>query len=1264
MPYPPANAEVTLEIRTTTVRHGRKLLRYSASSPLDTIYIKIPNTAPSSLHKPILEKLCNTVDLGHQRIVVGGGVRPGCALLALDLLRGSQELQDAFGELERRLRSEPELVVTEAARGACAISGEAVSSGSGGGGGGGRNRPSSFLEALNALTSAEGGAANEGIDPGTQCTAVLSSGLSRCLESMGVELLPGMLLQVQHLGAVVEAKFCGQEDGWAFRLLQPAAQALSIGTATSTAGASVPAGVSLFVNQQVFDAPTSAKEAVKVFVRIRGVMDLGADVGYGALGGSGSSSSGRYDFTVRGLGRHFPVLGVSVPTTPALDLTYTMGSTGEMVTSVDANNSCGSRGRGGPALVAAVASAVMAVAAADGAGEAAGHGDGGDADAAPAVVASVTVVNSQSNSASACSVSRHQHTPHRVPFSPAPSGGPGSDSGSDDSDSPPPVHWSQELPPPPPVQVPPPVHWSAADTVADAPAAVAAAVFPMADAAVCYYELTVAGLGAGHSGVGSAYVSAASGPLLLQLELWQDNCRLVASKPLLVLPPSLSGITSELQRLVQLQQGLQVEVDEADAKPAAATKAIGTVASAGDAGGSSADQLVTDMGMWLEFVHDELLVAQMEGVEVVGSTVAAVTEPQPPDGAAGSGGDAADQRYRRSPLLHPESSADAGSNVILPGSLDLRYEVLEQRRRSPVFSAAMLRTGLNLLEAMALHGSGTLVEHLLADFRSLGYGAAEVWAAAAAASSADGGGDDTGLSLLHLAAISGDVMTLRAVAELAVEAAAISANDGNGDSSPWLLRDGDGRTPLHLLAAAAGCGGAVTTAVAALEWALGSGSHVVRSAWLDSRDSYGFTPAQVLTAAAAEAAKIYRAADVVDHYPLGEASSPWQELNQARLPKQMASAPTSSDLTMAGAVGLIPPFAGAAGEVLMGIKNSVNQSAISRMEDSSRGPVAAADTKPRGALCEETVCKSVAAMARENVQEDVEKETKALSGPATAAASEAWNYGHQIWAEAVALLWASLRGFDACGGTKYSLHGGQMECSMVEVDEVQYQAYVSRRTLLLAQGWVIVHLLLLASAVRRLLVDGRPHELAAPLLYSSGHMMMLVVLRAVPGFRLYLPYRGFWWVLTAVLRSTSKVVQLLGWIPLPDATLKYVKGGATLVSDCVLPALFEPCPLPWAALILVCDFFVTAAVYLRIGYAAGLGHALLKAALKCSVSFSVRLAMDLMHRSAFLSGTPGQLGGRKSATGKGKRPQALPQTTTGSLVPPAAWHIRCKSKPD
>ncbi|GIL42143.1 hypothetical protein Vafri_205 [Volvox africanus] len=1098
MPYPPANAEVTLEIRTTTVRHGRKLLRYSASSPLDTIYIKIPNTTPSNLHNPILEKLCNTIDLGHQRIVVGGGVRPGCALLALDLLRGPQELQDAFGELEQRLRSEPELAGTEAARGACAISDEAVSSGSGVDEGSGHNMPSSFLEALYALTSEEGGAAHERIGPGTHYTSVLSSGLGRCLESMGVELLPGMLLQVQHLGGIVEAKFCGQDDRWAFRLLQPAVQALSMGTATSTAGASAPAGVSLYVTQQVFDAPTSAEEALKVFVRVRGVMELGAEVGDVALSGSGSSSSGRYDFTVRGLGRHFPVLGVSVPTTPALDLTYTIGSTGEIVTSMDVNNSCNSRGRGGPALMAAVASAVMAVATADGAGEATRHGNGGDADAAPAVVASVTVANSQSNnvSATACSVSRHQHTPHRVPFSPAPSGGPASDCGPDGSDRPPPIHWPQELPPPPLVQEPPPVHCSAADTDADAPAA----AFPMTDAAVCHYELTVAGLGAGHRGGGGAYVGAASGPLLLQLELWQDSSRLLASKPLLVLPPSLSGIASELQGLVQLQQGLQVEVDEADVKSAAATKAVGTVTSAGDAGGSSADQLVTDMGMWLEFVHDALLVAKMEGVGLVGSTVAAATEPQPPDGAVGGGGDAADQRHRRSQLLHPESCSDVDSNVILPGSLDLRSDVLEQRRCRPEFSAAMLRTGLDLLEAMTSYGSGTLVEHLLADFQSLGYGAAEVWAAAAAASSADVGGDDTDLSLLHLAAMSGDVMTLRAVADLAAEAAATSASVGDGDGSPWLLRDGDGRTPLHLLAAAAGNGSAVTSAVAAMEWVLDSGSHVVCSAWLDARDRYGFTPAEVLAAAAAATSKTSRAADVGDHCPLAEASSPWQELNQTRLPKQMASAPTSSYLTTAGAAGLIPPFAGAEGEVLTGINNSINQSAICCTENTSRGPVAAADTKPQGALGEKTVCQSVAAPARETVQEeDVEEETRALCGPATAATSEYWKHGHQNWAEAVALLWASLRGFDACGDTKYSLHGGEMEYSMVEYDEVQYQAYVSHRTLGLAQGWVILHLLLLASAIRRLLVDGRPHELSAPLLYSSGHMMMLVVLRAVPG---------------------------------------------------------------------------------------------------------------------------------------------------------------------
>ncbi|GIL96098.1 hypothetical protein Vretimale_1978, partial [Volvox reticuliferus] len=1009
-------------------------------------------------------------------------------------------------------------------------------------------------------------------------------------------------------------------------------------------------GVSLFVTQQVFVAPTSAEGAVKISVRVCGVTGLAAEAGDGADSGGGS---GRYRFTVRGLGRHLPVLGVSAPTTPALDLNCTRGSTGEVVTSVDVSGGGSSGGRGDSALVAAVMAAVKAVAANDGAGEEAEEGDGGDvADAAAAVVASATVGNSHGNSVSACTVPLHQHTPNCAPNSPAPSRCPGPDSSTGA------VHWSQE-----PASAA--ASYAEADTEAEAEAeaeaasdADAPAAFaPKTDAAVCQYELTVAGLGAGRRGSGG--MSAVSGPLLLQLELWQDNCRLLASTPLLVLPPSLSGIASELQGLLQLQQGLQME-EEAYAKSAAGAAAA-TVPAAGDASGSSADQLVTDMGMWLEFVHDALLVAQMEGAAA--AATAAATAPQPSDGVDG-GSDATDQRQRRRWRLL-ETILEADSSAILSGSLDLRSDVLEQRRRLPEFAAAMLRTGMDLLEALTSYGSGTLVEHLLADFRSLGYGAAEVWTVAAAASADDAGSDGTDLSLLHIAAMSGDVVTLRAVAELATEAAITSASDGDGDRSPWLLRDGDGRTPLHLLAAAAGNSGAATAAAAALEWALSRGGHVVRSAWVDAHDRYGLTPAHVLAgagaaAAAAAARKTSRAASRAGHCPLTEASSPRLDLNQAHLQKQMTSALKSPGSTMSGAAGHILPFVGVEREMLTRVESSVSPR-IGCTEESFQGPVAAADPTPRGGRGKKHMCQSVAATAGEIVQEEgVEEVTKAPCESARITTAEAWKCGHRKWAEMVALLRSSLRGFDVCGGRKSSLRGGQG--SMMEDIEPQYQAYVSRRTLALAQAWVILHLMLLASAVRRLLADGRQHELAAALLYSSGHMMMLAVLRAVPGFRLYLAHRGFWWVLTAGLRTTSKVVQLLGWVPLPEATLKYVKGGATLVSDCVLPALFEPCPLPWAALILVYDFFVTTAVYLRIGYAADLSSALLSAAFKCCVSYTIRLAMDLMHRSSFLSGAARHRGCGESAAGEGKQPQGSPQSTACSSVPPAAWHTPCKHK--
>ncbi|GLC45640.1 hypothetical protein PLESTB_001789100 [Pleodorina starrii] len=1146
MPYPPANAEVTFEIRTNTVRHGRRLLRYSASSPLDTIYIKIPNTSPTGLHQPLVQSLSHTIDLGHQRIVVGGGVRPGCALIALDLLdlADPDRIPDPAD-----LGRDPDPGALDLVEGALP-------------------RPS-WLNALNTVISMGegGGAALAGSDGGDHdggagggglaaaAVAAVGAGLSRALRGLGVDQPAGLRVQLQYRGALLEAELRnGGGDpaepaeegmgaggrGWALTLLQPPAPTAPPpprAAAASAGGVGFVVGLSLA--QQILVAPTTVGEAVKISVRTHGLPDLAT----AAAEEDGDGDGGRYAFAVRGLGRYLPVLGVPAPTTPALASVSAFGSApggGVAVNSVGDD-------AGGPRASTAFAAAVVAAAAVaaaaatgeenDGEGEDGAGAGSCDADA-DAAAAGVAAAGGAADAAAPAPHRFHQPTARiRTVRSAAVA-----------------VRGPRE----------------AASSSSSAAAALAAAPAAAEPVTACQYELTVAGLGADRA-AGTA--AAAASPLLLQLELWQESRRLVVSKPLLLLPPSLSGLAAELGELVRLQQVLQQQQEEEEEEEEEEGEdqegvAEAGVAPDGGASGSSADQLVSDVGMWLEFVHDAVRVT--EATEQPPPATAPQL-PRPADGGGGGGG-----------------GGGARGVVLLPGSVDLRVEVLAHRRAQHGFAAASLRTGLGLLEAAVQYGSGRLVEHLLADFRALGYGAAEVWAAAAAAAAAANGAAVEASSLLHLAAASGDVATLRAVVELADAAAAAASGGGidGGGGSCWWLRDGDGLTPLHLLAAAAaaawdGDGGAGTRggyasaaaaasgAAEALEWALARGGEGALGAWREARDQYGLTPAGVLATMEAAAA------------PPPEGAAPRPEPLGARLRKLLP--PTG---THPPAVPSPPPYASFAHALAEVVRSR-------SLQDEAPPDWAADEGGGQGGSSGGGGGEGLAA-------------AQAAGASVSCNAPGLWARCRRRAVGTAALLWASLAGFDA----------GSVGA---DCTEAQYQVYVSRRTLTLAQGWVVLHLLLTASAVRRLLADGRRHEVAAPLLYSSGHLLMLVVMRAVPGFRLYLSFRGAWWFAVSCLRISAKLAQLVGLVALPQSTARYVRGGATLVADCVLPALFEPCPLPYALVFNLYDFCVSTVLYLRIGYAADLHCALLRAAFKCGLALCLRLAADLAHRAAFVN---------------------------------------------
>ncbi|KAG2454525.1 hypothetical protein HYH02_000372 [Chlamydomonas schloesseri] len=810
-PYPPANAEVTLELQRQTLKHGRKLIQYSASRPLDTIHIKIPNTSPGLLTQPVLANLRHVIDLGHQRIVVGGSLRPGCALLSLDLmdvtgsapplrlapagggagagaadvglgaeggghgLRGHRHQQDQ--------QSHEHLVLV--AGGAGRVPGAA--GGEGGGGGAHGSGMELLLDAarLLAVLGAVGGPAavsigsriqlqaGSGVWEGTYAPVWRDeAGAAQAPERMDrLHLEPASSGDGRALGGSLDAAGRWQwqqldpwqgssgwaasggaaEDGRGVLLDVDAAAPPSTPARTSpmhsaetpridlqaTAAADDDAvepspawhrpwhgpgraaaepRVRLSVSQQVMLAPVGAALPLQLSVRVRGHLPSCSTTSTPAAArqpalaaGDGGRTPRRaatawpvdgcgYSFAVRSLGRCLPCVPVPAPMTPPA----TSASTNE------------------PRTVAMYATCVDVPGQADVSG--------------PEVGAPVPPSHAGADNLLHASVS--------VTEAGLPSGRSSTNGG--------------------------PVSGASA---ADLEAAVRAAAVASASGAGSSegaaaqagalrnlgpdgcFELSVAGLGHSCSSrLQQHHQPLLPGPQLLQLELWRDGARVqIASKPLLLLPAGEGTLAAELQRLVALQDELDMQEAEAAAAVAAAGGAV--QAAMPSAGPSSADQLVSDLGQWLEFVHAEV---QLSAAAAAAASAAA-----------------------------PEPSEGEPAAVLLSGSVDLRGQVLAVRRAASGYSGAMLCLGMELLEAAVELRSDVLAGCVMDGFGALGYSIPEVWASMGeidcselgAAASAPAAGEGVRMPvLLALAKAVDDGALTALVQEWASQAAAAAAH--------------------------------------------------------------------------------------------------------------------------------------------------------------------------------------------------------------------------------------------------------------------------------------------------------------------------------------------------------------------------------------------------------------------------------------------------------------------------------------------------------
>eukprot|EP00198_Chlamydomonas_reinhardtii_P010406 XP_001699743.1 predicted protein [Chlamydomonas reinhardtii] len=742
-PYPPANAEVTLELQRQTLKHGRKLIQYSASRPLDTIHIKIPNTSPGLLTQPVLANLCHIIDLGHQRIVVGGSLRPGCALLSLDLMDlalDASQLLAVLGvvraatavPLSSRVQLQAGGAVWEGtfvpvrpdADGAVQGPEQAAEPG----------RPAGPAQAGDT-----GGSTTRGqwqwqrLDPWQDSIGWDAS--SRVAEDGGVFVDAAAPPPTSARASPMSSAETARVEGGAAP--DPSAPLPLRRSLHGPSPAAAEPRVQLWVTRQVMLAPAAAGQPLQLSVRVSGLPALGntsaplaaheqaqaAGAGRRAQGGGAAGAVvdgpvSSYAFAVRSLGRYLPVHGVPAPMTPPA----AGAPTGEP--------------QAGAAHVTRPGSPGLT----------------GFAASAPGVGCPASPPRTTSAGGLRCS-SGLLPTSAFVTEAGLPSGR-SSSNGS-------PVSGASAADLEAAVQAAAAASAPSTGTGTGEEAAVQQAGALRSPSPVnpdgCF-ELSVAGLGPAAAAAAATAGSSRPhewqpGPQLVQLELWRDGARVqVASKPLLLLPPGEAALAAELQRLVALQDELSQENGMAAAAAAVAGSALQPP------GPSPADQLVSDLGQWLEFVHAELQLS---------SVPAAAAAPQP-------------------------AEAQSPPPVLLRGSVDLRDQVLGMRRAAPGYGSSMLCLGMELLEAAVQLRSSTLAGTVMACFGALGYSVAEVWASL--------GEVDT--SEVEAGAVAqGEAREAGAAARLPVLLALVEATGGDADVA-GLVQDWAAQAALAAAASA------------------------------------------------------------------------------------------------------------------------------------------------------------------------------------------------------------------------------------------------------------------------------------------------------------------------------------------------------------------------------------------------------------------------------------------------------------------------------
>ncbi|KAG2449228.1 hypothetical protein HYH02_005974 [Chlamydomonas schloesseri] len=645
--------------------------------------------------------------------------------------------------------------------------------------------------------------------------------------------------------------------------------------------------------------------------------------------------------------------------------------------------------------------------------------------------------------------------------------------------------------------------------------------------------------------------------------------------------------------------------------------------------------------------------------------------------------------------------------VLLPGSVDLWPELRSSMAASLADPEQRGELGLmaaNLLSYAVLRGLPHIAAVVRRALCALGYGLEHADALSAAAAGAselyedeadvvagggvicDGGGgvddcgqaqegegEEVGLPLMHLAALSGNIIVVRQVLAWAAE---------EGLGPQWVLRRHRGRSPRQAAAeavavSAASRGGGVdgggagflsylaeldallpkedgeeVDAAAPPQHQQHPQRHVARAeqpavvSWLESDSSWRDDepqpqqPAESADMPAADAdTPVTDADDDVGRCPRlsgevvsnGGAGGRDQKCLRAQRPAGSTSPVRTASASMDGAAeaatpagtaatGVASPFshtAAGVGDSYPCSPATPPASSLKSVSNLPAAPLAALSHAAGNAACQP----APPALATYNCLPSVDGAAPGSSAAAAAAAAPG----------------AAAPARPGRGPGRWRRH--PLTCCLLgypdAAAELRYQRFMVPFDAHVASSWApVMGFLFLAALGRQLRPGGGvdPSEAPAAVLFAGPYVVMAACLAFWPSLVLGTSRGGgsggansgasswrlrSWWLACGLCRLSLKPLLRLGVLAVPPSMVQYSRSGVTLVTDTLLPGLCERMPVSLALPLRLLDAAAHLFFVMQTGIATSLPGGLLHAVLRLGLFFVAAASVDLWHRRRF-----------------------------------------------